>query len=57
MTSEMNAGVAAAIGSGVSVSLVGLPNPISAALYALIAAVVGWVTSFLLNLVKKKLGL
>lgn len=46
-------------GSAVGVSLVALPipNPIAAALYALIAATVGWVVTWILNSIKKRLGL
>ena len=38
-------------------AFLGLPNPISAALYALIAAVIGWAVTWLLNSIRSKLGL
>lgn len=37
--------------------MAGLPNPIATAMYALIAAVVGWIVTWALNWVKNRLGL
>lgn len=58
MTTEMTSTVVGT-GSAVGISLVALPlpNPIAAAIYALIAAVVGWATTWILNAIKKRLGL
>jgi hypothetical protein len=53
-TSSSLVGTAAAAATG---AFAGLPNPIAAALYALVAAVVGWVVTWALNVLKKRLGL
>lgn len=53
-TTSQLTGTVAAAGTG---AVLGLPNPISAAIYALIAAVVGWAVTWLLNTLKKRLGL
>jgi len=53
-TASQVVGSTAAAGTA---GILGLPNPISAAIYALIAAVVGWAVTWLLNTVKKRLGL
>lgn len=57
MTTERVASSLSVAAGGVTGLLIGLPNPIAAAVYALIASVVGWFTAQLLNLLKKKLGL
>ena len=57
MTTENVAAAAGTAAAGGAGFMLGLPNPISAALYALIAAVIGWVTSWVLNTIKKRLGL
>lgn len=57
MTTES---AAAAAGTGAAMAagaISGLPNPIASALYALGAAVIGWLVTWILNALKKKLGL
>lgn len=57
MTTEHTSQFAGTVSAGVTGAVVGLPNPIAAALYALLAAVVGWAVTWLLNTIKKRLGL
>lgn len=57
MTTATNAQLVGTGGAAAVGLVAGLPNPISAAIYALIAAVVGWAVTWLLNMLKKRLGL
>lgn len=52
--SASSAGIAAATVAG---AFGGLPNPIATAMYALIAAVIGWAVTWILNSIKKRLGI
>lgn len=56
-TSSQVVGTVAAAGTGATSFFLGLPNPVAAAVYALIAAVIGWATTWILNSIKKRLGL
>lgn len=53
-TTSQVTGTLAAAGTG---AFAGLPNPIASAVYALIAAVIGWAVTWALNNLKKRLGL